>query len=244
MSLVWSPDYAPVDGDFTDVSLLLKGEGTNGSTTIVDSSPSPKSVAALNGAQISTAQSKFGSASIAFDGVNDYLSSTSSDFAVGTGDFTAEAFFYINSFNNFNTVIGTRKGAINSATGWTIGCTGTPGGPFNSYAPFFYTNSVVQGAANLLSPNTWYHLAVSREGSTIRLFLDGTIVATSSNTQNLTDDVLFVGAQQNVNTAIQELLNGYIDEVRVTKGVARYTENFDVPTAPFPIYSPTTRAQA
>ena len=68
MSLVWSPDYAPVDGDFTDVSLLLKGEGTNGSTTIVDSSPSPKSVAALNGAQISTAQSKFGSASIAFDG--------------------------------------------------------------------------------------------------------------------------------------------------------------------------------
>jgi hypothetical protein len=102
----------------------------------------------------------------------------------------------------------------------------------------------VQGAANLLSPNTWYHLAVSREGSSLKLFLDGTIVATSVNTQNLTDDVLFVGAQQHSSSIIQEPLNGYIDEVRFTKGVARYTENFDVPTAPFPIYSPTTRTQA
>jgi len=244
MTMVWSPDYAPVDGDFADVSLLLKGEGTNGSTTITDSSSNNFSVTANNGAQISTAQSKFGGSSIAFDGVNDYLSSTSSDFAVGTGDFTAEAFFYINSFNNLNTVVGTRKGAINSTTGWTIGCIGTPGGLFNSYAPYFYTNKLVQGAANLLSPNTWYHLAVSREGSSLKLFLDGTIVATSVNTQNLTDDVLFVGAQQHSSSIIQEPLNGYIDEVRFTKGVARYTENFDVPTAPFPIYSPTTRAQA
>ena len=222
------------DPYFSNVSLLLHGDGTNGSTTIVDSSPSTKTVSALNGAQISTAQSKFGGASIAFDGQNDYLSSTSSDFAVGTSDFTTEAFLYINSFNNFNTVVGTRKGSINSTTGWSLGYTGTPGGQFPSYALFFYTNGGPFSAANLLSLNTWYHVAVSREGSTIRLFLDGTIVGTSSNTQNLTDDVLFVGAMRNNSGAIQEPSNGYIDEVRVTKGVARYTSNFTPPTAPFP----------
>ncbi len=55
MTLNWSSQYAPVDGDFSDVSLLLLGEGTNGSTNILDSSSNNNSVSAVDNAQISTA---------------------------------------------------------------------------------------------------------------------------------------------------------------------------------------------
>jgi hypothetical protein len=81
----------------SQVSLLLHGDGTNGSTTIVDSSPSPKTVTAVGDAQISTAQSKFGGASIAFDGNGDYLDASSSNqYAIGTEDFTVEGWVYFN----------------------------------------------------------------------------------------------------------------------------------------------------
>ena len=79
------------DPYFSNVSLLLHGDGTNGSTTIIDSSPLPKTVTAFGNAQISTAQSKFGGSSIAFDGTGDSLTIPAITFA---GDFTLEAWLY------------------------------------------------------------------------------------------------------------------------------------------------------
>jgi hypothetical protein len=79
MSVIYINSYqfaapaGPTDPYFSNVSLLLHGDGANGSTTIVDSSPSPKTVTAVGNAQISTAQSKFGGSSLAFDGSGDYL---------------------------------------------------------------------------------------------------------------------------------------------------------------------------
>jgi hypothetical protein len=78
MSWIITPQLrVPVDPVFNNVSLLLHGNGTNGSTTITDNSPTPKTVTAVGNAQISTAQSKFGGASIAFDGTGDYLTDAS-----------------------------------------------------------------------------------------------------------------------------------------------------------------------
>jgi hypothetical protein len=75
--------------------LLLHGDGTNGSTTITDSSISPKTVTAVGNAQISTAQSKFGGASIAFNGTTSYLTTpANSDFAYDA-DFTIECWLYL-----------------------------------------------------------------------------------------------------------------------------------------------------
>ena len=76
MSIIYINPYrfaaaGPPDPDFANVSLLLHGDGTNGSTTIVDSSSSSKTVTAVGDAQISTAQSKFGGSSIYFDGTGD-----------------------------------------------------------------------------------------------------------------------------------------------------------------------------
>ena len=84
-------NYIPLDASYSSVSLLLHGNGINGSTTITDNSPSPKTVTAVGNAQISTAQSKFGGGSIAFDGTGDYLTTpNNSDYQFGTSDFTVE----------------------------------------------------------------------------------------------------------------------------------------------------------
>jgi hypothetical protein len=86
-----TPPAPPLDPNFANVSLLLYGNGINGSTSIIDSSPSPKTVTAFGNAQISTAQSKFGGSSIAFDGTGDYLTVPDNDnFALGNGNFTIE----------------------------------------------------------------------------------------------------------------------------------------------------------
>ena len=84
------------DPSFSKVSLLLSGDGANGSTTFTDTSPTPKTLTRCGDSQISTVQSKFGGASMYFDGVGDYLSLSASQL-IGTSDFTIEAWVRLTS---------------------------------------------------------------------------------------------------------------------------------------------------
>jgi len=214
----------PVDPYFSNVSLLLHGDGTNGSTTIVDSSPSPKTVTAVGNAQISTAQSKFGGASLAFDGNGDYLTvPDNADYAFGAADFTLEAWVYFGNLTDYSTIASTRD-ANNSLTGWTLGVD-------VSEQPYFYTNGF-DIIGNALAQNTWHHIAMARAGSSLRMYVNGMQVgSTFPDTKNYTNQTLAIGS---VVGGPQQLFNGYIDDLRITKGVARYTSNFTPPTAPFP----------
>jgi len=236
MTLVWSPDYASVDGDFDSVSLLLKGEGTNGSTTILDSSSNSLSVTAVDNAQISTAvNTPFGTGDgvLAFDGTGDKLTVPSNTvFGFGTGDFTVEAWVYWNSVTGGTMVIDFRV-------------------PGNTNGPTLYmANGTLQhyslGTLAIqisgLQIGTFYHVALSRSNGQSRLFIDG---VQGGITYNNADDYGTNGAPTIGATYVNTgFFNGYISNLRITKGVARYTSNFTPPTAPFPIYSPTTRAQA
>ena len=218
----------PVDPYFSNVSLLLHGDGANGSTTIVDSSPSPKTVTAVGNAQISTAQSKFGGSSIAFDGNGDYINSPSHpDFTFGTGDFTIELF--------------TRFSQIKDQCLYDTLAFGAPGSRFTGFAwvmqasgrlNLFHFNQFRLQSSAVLSTNTWYHLVLYRSGSTFGYFIDGQSDATTSLSPNFTDSHFTCGVVANNPTTY--LLNGNVDEYRITKGVARYTSNFTPPTAPFP----------
>jgi hypothetical protein len=216
------------DPNFSNVSLLLHGDGTNGSTTITDSSGSPKTVTAVGNAQISTAQSKFGGASIAFDGTGDYLTvPAGSDFSF-PGDFTVETFLYLNGTPGvYDTIteIGTYLNGIlfrvnGTANGYDIIINGTA----NRIDVVISGNPVSQ----------WVHLALTRSGSTVRLFVEGTLrgSTTATGTVNSTSGTTRIGFEKD-GTSGREL-NGYLDEFRITKGVARYTANFTPPTAPFP----------
>jgi hypothetical protein len=238
MTLVWSPGYAPVDEYYDNVSLLLHGDGTNGSTTITDSSLTPKTVTAVGNAQISTAQSKFGGASIAFDGTGDYLEAPhSNDYNFGSGDFTIEFWLWTGQ-TSAGTPVGHRSGGGANNTNWLLQTNLVA----NKISLFLSdgTNYQVNGLVSTSSINNsqWRHIAASRSGSTIRLFIDGVVenTATWAGSISSTSRVLQVGYD-----AAVSFLNGYIDDLRITKGVARYTSNFTPPTESFPDLSPTGR---
>ena len=248
MTLVWSPGYAPVDPDYDNVSLLLYGNGTNGSTTITDNSPSPKTVTPVGNAQISTAiADPFGNSTgvLAFDKVDDRLTlAASSDFAFGTGDFTIEFWAYSRD------VLGTTQRAflqISPATG------GLSAGTVNNIYIYQGANATalnltggliavvddnfVGSNVAVLTTNTWFYVALTRASGTVRLFFNGNVHASIANTSNLTASNLVVGGAYD--TAF--LYDGYINDLRITKGVARYTSKFDPPTESFPDLSPTGR---
>jgi hypothetical protein len=221
-------EKTPVDRlGIANVSLLLHGDGTNGSTTIIDSSPSPKTVTAVGNAQISTAQSKFGGSSIAFDGTEDALSippSTNFDFA--NNSFTLECFIYLAGSGTrtiYSQRVGPSGGGVtlriednNTLRAFTAGAT--------------LGDNIVSSSA--ISSSTWTHVAVTRTNQKYNLWIGGISNGVSGpNSLPLPAGIAPLIGQRPQSA---EFFNGYIDDLRITKGVARYTANFTPPTAPFP----------
>jgi hypothetical protein len=217
----------PATGDpfFSSVSLLLHMNGSNGSTVFTDNSSNAVAVTANGNAQISTAQSKFGGASGYFDGAGDYIkTSASANLAMGTGDFTMEAWVYIAGGSGYRQIFSTRPSNGSSANNGSLAVN-----PSNGLS--WFTNALIVDYSSSIGTSQWVHVAVSRSGSSLKVFANGQQVgSTASNTQDLTANVLSAGA----NGDGSEPFNGYIDDLRITKGVARYTANFTAPTAPFP----------
>jgi hypothetical protein len=220
--VITGSEKTPVDPQFTSVSLLLHGNGANGSTTITDSSPTPKTVTAVGNAQISTAQSKFGGASIAFDGSGDWL--TISRIAL-TGDFTIEFFVRLNSASN-DAII-----AVGDSIFYQLLRLNENGiaGKISAYIGSGYVfSSVTSGIA----ANTWNHVALVRSGVTFYLFVEGQQLAVNTSPGTEARGPLSLNLIGAGYTGIHAL-NGFIDEFRCSN-VARYTANFTPPTAPFP----------
>ena len=239
--VITGSEKTPVDPQFGSVSLLLHGDGTNGSTTITDSSPSAKTATLVGDAQISTAQSKFGGSSIVFDKVADRITyASSTDFAFGTGDFTIESWIYsrdvsgsgIRAICQISTTAGglsaSYTGGVYLQQGQNGGGAIANGGIFAVIGGLSFVGS--PGSTVVLFANQWQHVALTRSGATCRLFVDGAEVGNLTNSNNLTATNLVVGGGYST----VYLYDGYIDEFRITKGVARYTANFTPPTAPFP----------
>ena len=234
MSWRITPSFTPADEYFQNVSLLLHGNGTNGSTTITDNSPSPKTVTAVGNAQISTAQSKFGGASIAFDGsVDGCTASLSNDFNLGSADFTIEGWYYFN--NGAENAIRIMHINYDVFTTGSIffGKHGAASGCVTIYIHGYSAISSFMNDPTLPPSNQWVHYAFTRSGNTFRLFRDGVQVATNTFSGVVTTNTLFkVG--NNTEAGGSYGFNGYIDDFRFTKGVARYTANFTPPAAQFP----------
>lgn len=225
----------PNDPNFAFNSLLLHGNGTNGSTTITDNSPSPKTVTAVGNAQISTAESKFGGASIAFDGNGDYLTVPHNSAFSANADFTVECWLRMAELNRLQFVVDKRSGTANN-TEWFFYI-----GSDNKFTAALFNTTSTGGvylnatSSSVLLINTWHHTAFTLAGTTLRLFIDGTLEATNSTptgTYATNTNQLIIG--RDVSTVPGRDLNGYIDDLRITKGVARYTSNFTPPTLPFP----------
>lgn len=207
------------DNNWDYVQLLLHMDGTNSSTVFTDVSNTPKTITATGSAAISTAQSKFGGASAVFSS-GSYLSVANVG-NIGTGDFTLEWWMRVTNVSLTQDIISTAvTGDLRVSLLAPFYGAGAIGIGRQSVAWDFYRNAT-------LVNNTWHYCAISRESSTIRLYVDGSLVGTSAtNSQSYLISGMTIGNS----------LGGYLDDIRLTIGSSRgYTgSTITVPTAAFP----------
>ena len=222
---VYTTTFTPPTAPLTAISgtqLLLSGTNAG----IYDNAIK-NDLETVGNAQVSTAVTKFGTGSMKFNGTTDYLTApTSPQFAFSTGNWTIEGWVYPSSVTALQSLIDTRATAT-STTGVLVSITAL------GFISVTVNNAILFTSSTAMTLSTWVHVAVVQNGTTITLYLNGTKPTTGSGTSStsLTDQYLRLGAS--AGTAAN-FYNGYLDDVRITKGVARYTANFTPPTAAFP----------
>jgi hypothetical protein len=212
---------AATDPSFSSVSLLLHMNGSNNSTTFTDNSSNAFTVTVNGSPVISTAQSKFGGASGLFDGsANSRLTvPSSSAFDLSSGDFTIELWIYISTIKDCGLV-------AKSTNNWALRLRSNGGLAWNANG-----SQLITGSATL-SSGTWNHVAVVKSGSTTTLYANGAADGTTTSSPVNTTSVVTIG--NNPSALTTQAFNGHIDDLRITKGVARYTANFTPPIEAFP----------
>ena len=147
----------------------------------------------------------------------------------GTGDFTIELWIYPTALTTSRVLV--ERWVSGNAGGWELywRATGT------SMAFYVGASVLLQDPnASNISLNSWAHVAVTRSGTTNRLFINGTIVATATDSTSLSSTLPLTIGRQLVPTSSTFDYGGYIDDLRITKGYARYTSNFIPPDTPLP----------
>ena len=213
------------DVHFPKVKLLLPFDGSNGATSTTDSSNANNTVSFAGTAQISTAQSKFGASSLLLDGNSDYLEVTNSELDLGGATCTIEFWVYL--LGGIGSLITFYSDYSGASSGISIEKT---------------TGNVVKvnlsgdGAditgTTTMSTGQWYHIALSGSDGSYKLFLNGTQEG-STATGSITDghDTKKIGVFWYSGGGYLRYWNGYLDDFRITKGLARYTSNFTPPTS-------------
>lgn len=227
------------DPNFANVELLLGFEGSDAATTTTDESPDGRTVTFTSNAQIDTAQFKFGVSSLLLDGTDDIITVPDSADWDFTGQFTIECWFRAPAVGVGSRTLIAKRNAASTNISWDFGWVG------GATSQVFFqlstdgtttVHSISAAAAGLIAQDTWYHLAVDRDGSDkLRLYLTGAMVASKTGASGTPFNSTFplsIGGRNNTG----QPHNGWIDEVRITSGVARYATDtsFTVPAAAFP----------
>jgi hypothetical protein len=229
----FTPEIKPYKSD-TNTVLLCHFQGANNSTTMIDAAGGDESgthkLVTYNGdAQIVTAQNKFGGASAFFDGSGDYFTiPDSDDWFFDTGDFTID--FWVRP------VISTYIAIFGQGTNFGADAFGMASTPSTGYIQVYarisgsYSYNLEVSSSDL-NQNVWTHVAIVRNSGTSMIFINGVSQTLATNTsgsipnQSVTFDI--------GRGATGPAFNGYIDEFRISKGIARWTSNFTPPTTEY-----------
>jgi hypothetical protein len=191
---------------------------------IIDKSQTAFNAVLAGNTQSSTTQTKYLSSSMYFDGSGDYIEVSHDPVFNLTKDFTIECWAYFDSLSS-NRVIIEKYDNTNSAS-WELYWRST-GSSIAFYADA--TPLLQDPSTSTVTTGQWYHIAVSRTGSTVKLFIDGTEVDSATSSTAFTTTVPMQIGRQRVNNTNH--VNGYLSDVRITNGLGRYTANFTPPTA-------------
>lgn len=204
--------------------LMLHTNGVDTGTSFPDSSSAARTVTPAGNAQTSTAQFKFGSASALFDGVGDSLSiADAASLEPGSGNFTFDFWMYATASAGCRIVSKGLSGPfhiVQSGTALTFSASSDGA-----------TADVASGVSmGTIALNTWCHGTLIRNGTSLRGYVGGvagTNVVTSATLVNTTD-AWEIGAVGGV-----AAYTGYLDEIRYSVGVARWTTAFTPNSAPY-----------
>lgn len=225
------------DSNWSSVALLLHADGTDGSTTVTDSSSAARTVTVGGNAQLDTAQAKWGASSLLFDGTGDFCTVPyDSSLHLSNQDFTIEFWIRGNASNSSRDII--CFGNSSNQTAWRLRV--TSGG----YLDFIVTNDAgtstfctqTSGQGFSASHSQFHHVAITRSGTSFRVFVGGALVGSTTSSVIARASAsgpsyrLVIGAD----TGLAAGLIGWLDDIRITAGVARYTEAFTPPAAAFP----------
>jgi len=221
-------------GNDSYTKLLLHMDGTNGSVFFPDVAGAGHTLTPHGDAHIDTAQSKFGGSSGLFDGTGDYIDSADSDdWAFGSGDITIDFWLKRNTTGTLQRIFGT-------ANSGGHGYTRSADASFNANDTFQWlvyhsgNTCVYFNSAVTITDSNWHHIACVRSGTNLWVFIDGTKDVNSANigTNTLNDSTssYAIGRMGEYNT---DYFNGWLEEFRISKGIARWTSNFTPPTAPY-----------
>ena len=186
-----------------------------------------KTVTFNDDAQLDTTVKKFGTASLKLDGANDSISIPSSgDLGFGTNtDFTIEFWAYANTTGLSSATLFDLRDNGTDAEGLSLAFRAA--GEVDLRVG---TTTAITGSGAGIATGVWKHYAIAREGTDTRLFVDGTQrgikfsdTTDYGSSKGIVFGADFDGASNNV--------TGWIDEVRIEKGVAKYTGNFTAPTS-------------
>ena len=212
---------------------LIKAD-TSFNDNQVDASTNTHTITEL-GNVTSTAFSPYhpGGYSTYFDGTGDYMTiphDTGFDF--GTGDFTVEFYIYSSSYAGDQSVVGTYNNG--GSSGFLVQLTA------NAIRVYKGATTLTNiDASSYLTANTWHHITVTRSGTDLRTFIDGTLLDTTTDSTDFTyTGLLTIGRLQH--SSVTQYVNGYIKDLRVVKGTAVYTSTFSPPLAPLTAISGTS----
>ncbi|MCK9234719.1 MAG: LamG domain-containing protein [Gammaproteobacteria bacterium] len=219
-----------LDPYWNNVSLLLPLSGDDGSKPLLDATG--KAITYHGSAQIVETPSKFGEGSLSALTASDYLSfQGGSPFNFSNNDFTIELQLYVSS-SSTGSIQAIYEDRVNAATDLVCALTYTSN-KLTMWMWIYGVHVTAVGSGLTVPPNTFNHLVWCRSGNTIRTFINGEINQTSTYTGTAGGGptVRLLGS------TYSQPVNAYANDIRVTKGIARYISSFDPPTEPFPINS-------
>jgi hypothetical protein len=232
----FTPSTAPLTA-ITNTSLLL-----NFTNAGIFDNTGFNALETVGNAQIDTTTKKYGTGSMEFDTSGDSLNGLSDpNLNMGTGDWTIEGWVNVTSRNtNYPLVIGNNNGSF-TAGALALTVSNSDNASYNDRFVLAAHDMGATGPDRLIvasstnSTGVWYHFAVVRNGTNLSIYRDGTSVGSKTISAGVVFDWGKGGLRIGGNNwdGAQSYFNGYIDDLRITKGIARYTTTFTPPTAAF-----------